>query len=181
MIWVVYGPQFLQEGHAWLESPLYNCLGPSWGKEGTQLQDLIFRANEMAQPVKMLATKPDNPSSIPGSHIMGREKRDSCKWSSGFHTSCGLSTPLMCDNKNVTKKENKTFTGDGHSRDRHRPEGWRWMTKGQGVFARTTMWLDLNSHTVFHRRPQETSVSGIYTMAGWLAGYFLQPKWEAIY
>jgi hypothetical protein len=30
----------------------------------------------MAQPVKMLATKPDNPSSIPGSHIMGREKRD---------------------------------------------------------------------------------------------------------
>lgn len=166
MIWIVYGAEFLQEGHAWLESLLYNYSCLSWRKEETQLQDLIFRTSRMAQQIKMLAAKPEDPSSIPGSHIREREM-----WllqvvlRQSIYTMAYL-YPLPHDNKKSNKEENKTFIGDGSSKGRNRSEGWGMNDRGVECLW-MTKWVDLNSHTVFHGSHQSL------VSPPWLVGWWV--------
>lgn len=68
---IVYGPQFSQGGHAWLESLLYNWL--SWLKG-----DVILRASEMAQQIKVLTIKSDELSLSPRTHVVEELTPESC-------------------------------------------------------------------------------------------------------
>lgn len=50
----------------------WQSLGRGWGRHGRPLTSihLVSRASEMAQGAKVPSTKPDNLSSIPGTHLV---------------------------------------------------------------------------------------------------------------